>query len=123
MNINPSTLIDGYKVGHIYQYPENTEVILSNLTARSTRRPNTDKVVFAGLQYFLKEYLVKQWNENFFSKPIEEVVGKFNRRINNYIVPNDVGDQHIRDFAHHYSVAARRYRASHQSAKSSDLGY
>lgn len=97
MNINPSTLIDGYKVGHIHQYPENTEVILSNLTARSTRRPNTDKVVFAGLQYFLKEYLIKQWNENFFHKPIEEVVRKFNRRINNYIVPNDVGDQHIRD--------------------------
>lgn len=97
MNINPSTLIDGYKVGHIHQYPENTEVILSNLTARSTRRKNTDKVVFAGLQYFIKEYLIKQWNENFFSKPIEEVVHKFNRRINNYIVPNNVGDQHIRD--------------------------
>jgi len=97
LNIPPTTCIDGYKVGHIHQYPENTEVILSNLTARSTRRKNTDKVVFAGLQYFLKEYLIKQWNENFFSKPIEEVVGKFNRRINNYIVPNDVGDQHIRD--------------------------
>jgi len=97
LNIPPTTCIDGYKVGHIHQYPQNTEVILSNLTARSTRRPNTDKVVFAGLQYFLKEYLIKQWNENFFSKPIEEVVHKFNRRINNYIVPNDVGDQHIRD--------------------------
>ena len=97
MNINPSTLIDGYKVGHIHQYPDNTQVIFSNLTARSTRRPNTTKVVFAGLQYFLKEYLIKQWNENFFSKPVEEVVHKFNRRINNYIVPNNVGDQHIRD--------------------------
>jgi nicotinamide phosphoribosyltransferase len=97
MNINPSTLIDGYKCGHVKQYPENTEVILSNLTARSTRRKDTDKVVFAGLQYFLKEYLIKQWNENFFHKPIEEVVHKFNRRINNYIVPNNVGDQHIRD--------------------------
>jgi len=97
LNIPPTTCIDGYKVGHIHQYPENTEVILSNLTARSTRRPNTDKVVFAGLQYFIKEYLIKQWNENFFSKPIEEVAHKFNRRINNYIVPNNVGDQHIRD--------------------------
>lgn len=97
MNTNPSTLIDGYKVGHIHQYPENTEIIFSNLTARSTRRPNTEKVVFAGLQYFVKEYLIKQWNENFFSQPIESVVQKFNRRINNYIVPNTVGDQHIRD--------------------------
>jgi nicotinamide phosphoribosyltransferase len=97
MNINPASLIDGYKVGHIHQYPKNTEIIFSNLTARSTRRLNTDKVVFAGLQYFVKEYLIKQWNENFFHKPIEEVVHKFNRRINNYIVPNNVGDQHIRD--------------------------
>lgn len=97
MNTNPSTLIDGYKVGHIHQYPEKTEIIASNCTPRSTRRPNTDKVVFALLQYFLKEYLIKQWNENFFSQPIETVVQKFNRRINNYIVPNNVGDQHIRD--------------------------
>lgn len=97
MITNPSILIDGYKVGHIHQYPKNTEIIFSNLTARSTRRPSTDKVVFAGLQYFVKEYLIKQWNENFFHKPIEEVVHKFNRRINNYIVPNNVGDQHIRD--------------------------
>lgn len=97
MKINPATLKDGYKVGHIHQYPDGTEIIASNCTARSTRRPNTDKVVFAGLQYFLKEYLIKQWNENFFSKPVEEVVHKFNRRINNYIVPNNVGDQHIRD--------------------------
>lgn len=97
MKITPTVCIDGYKVGHIHQYPDYTEVIGSNLTARSTRRKNTDKVVFAGLQYFLKEYLIKQWNENFFSKPIEEVVHKFNRRINNYIVPNNVGDQHIRD--------------------------
>lgn len=97
MQVNPATLIDGYKVGHIHQYPKGTEIIFSNLTARSTRRTGTQKVVFAGLQYFLKEYLIKQWTKNFFEKPLEEVVGKFNRRINNYIVPNNVGDQHIRD--------------------------
>lgn len=97
MRLNPATLIDGYKVGHIHQYPDNTEVIFSNGTARSTRRPDTSKVVFGGLQYPIKEYLIKQWNQEFFSQPIEDVVSKFNRRINNYIVPNDIGDQHIRD--------------------------
>lgn len=97
MQINPTTLIDGYKVDHRRQYPENTEVIFSNLTARSTRRQDTEKVVFAGLQYFVKEYLIKQWDENFFERSVEEVVAKFSRRINNYIVPNNVGDQHIRD--------------------------
>ena len=97
MKINPTTLIDGYKTDHKRQYPDNTEIIFSNLTARSTRRPNTDKVVFAGLQYFVKEYLIKQWDENFFHKPIDEVMEKFRNRINNYLGPNDVGEQHIRD--------------------------
>jgi len=97
MITNPATLIDGYKCDHRRQYPDNTEIIFSNLTARSTRRPNTDKVVFAGLQYFVKEYLIKQWNENFFCKPIDEVIAKFSNRINNYLGPNDVGEQHIRD--------------------------
>ena len=97
MITNPATLIDGYKCDHRRQYPDNTEIIFSNLTARSTRRPNTNKVVFAGLQYFVKEYLIKQWNENFFHKPIDEVIAKFSNRINNYLGPNDVGEQHIRD--------------------------
>lgn len=97
MTSNPATQIDGYKVDHRRQYPDNTQVIFSNLTARSTRRPNTDKIVFAGLQYFLKEFLIRQWNENFFYKPMEEVVKNFNRRINNYLGPNNVGDSHIRE--------------------------
>ena len=97
MITNPATLIDGYKVDHRRQYPDNTEIIFSNLTARSTRRPNTDKVVFAGLQYFVKEYLIKQWNENFFNRHIGFVMEKFRNRINNYLGPNEVGEQHIRD--------------------------
>ena len=97
MRTNPATQIDGYKVDHRRQYPDGTQIIVSNLTARATRRPNTNKVVFAGLQYFLKEYLIKQWNENFFNKPLETVLKSFNRRINNYLGPNRVGDQHIRD--------------------------
>lgn len=97
MKTNPETQIDGYKVDHRRQYPKGTQKIVSNLTARSTRRPNTKKVVFAGLQYFVQEYLVNQWQKEFFDKPIEEILTRFNRRINNYLGPNSVGDQHIRD--------------------------
>lgn len=96
MKINPATLVDGYKIDHRRQYPQGTEIIVSNLTARSTRRKDTDKVVFAGLQYFLKEFLINQWNENFFKQDIEKVAANFNRRINNYLGPNQVGDEHIR---------------------------
>lgn len=95
MSINPETLIDGYKVDHRRQYPAGTQLIASNLTARGTRRKNTDKVVFFGLQYFIKKYLIKKWNKKFFSKPKEEVLRRFSRRINNYLGPNQVGTEHI----------------------------
>lgn len=97
MKTSPETQIDGYKVDHRRQYPKGTQKIVSNLTARSTRRPNTKKVVFAGLQYFVQEYLINQWQKEFFDKPIDEILNRFNRRINNYLGPNSVGDQHIRD--------------------------
>lgn len=97
MNLNPATAIDGYKVDHRRQYPNNTEVIFSNLTARNTRRAYTDKLVFFGLQYFVKSFLIKSWNEDFFNRPKEEVIRRFKRRIDNYLGPNSVGTQHIAD--------------------------
>jgi nicotinamide phosphoribosyltransferase len=97
LNIAPETQIDGYKVDHRRQYPTGTQLIASNLTARGTRRKNTDKVVFFGLQYFVKEYLINQWGENFFSQPKEKVLSRFARRINNYLGPNQVGQSHVAD--------------------------
>lgn len=94
-NINPETQIDGYKVDHRRQYPVGTQVIASNLTARGTRRPNTKQAVFFGLQYFIKEYLINQWNENFFGQPKDKILTRFSRRINNYLGPNQVGVSHI----------------------------
>ncbi len=93
--IPPETQIDGYKVDHRRQYPAGTQIIASNLTSRGTRRLNTDKVVFFGLQYFVKEYLINQWNEGFFKQPVEKVLARFTRRINNYLGPNKVGVSHI----------------------------
>ncbi|MDZ7903452.1 MAG: nicotinamide phosphoribosyltransferase domain-containing protein [Rheinheimera sp.] len=52
MKLNPVTAIDGYKVDHRRQYPDNTEVIFSNLTARATRRDYTDQMVFFGFAIF-----------------------------------------------------------------------
>lgn len=97
MNLNPIVAIDGYKVDHRRQYPEGTQLIFSNLTARGTRRTYTDKMVFFGLQYFIKDFLIDSWNRDFFMKPKAEVVAAFERRINNYLGPNNVGTQHIAD--------------------------
>jgi nicotinamide phosphoribosyltransferase len=89
------TATDFYKVGHIFQYPQGTEYVYSNWTARSADKFKgfddfDNKVVFFGLQAFIKRFLVKEWNDNFFSKPKDEVVGKYQRRMTNSIGPIDV---------------------------------
>jgi nicotinamide phosphoribosyltransferase len=97
MQIYPPLLLDGYKVDHRRQYPEGTVLVSSNLTARGTRVAGLEKVVFFGLQYFVKEYLIHQWNENFFEKDVEEMVDRYNQSLLTYLGPNDIGEQHIRD--------------------------
>lgn len=98
MIINPATLLDGYKIDHRRQYCPGTELVFSNLTPRKSYREVAPPLVtFFGLQYFVKEYLIKQWNERFFSQPKDQVLARFTRRINNYLGPNQVGNQHIAD--------------------------
>lgn len=97
MYLNPVTAIDGYKVDHRRQYPDNTQVIFSNLTARKSRRGYTDQMVFFGLQYFIKHFLIDSWNRDFFQQPKDQIIRQFSRRINNYLGPNNVGTQHIEE--------------------------
>ena len=64
-------LTDGYKLDHRRQYPEGTEYVYSNWTPRSCHyMPDAEEgVVVFGIQYFIKEYLIKQFHHNFFDKP------------------------------------------------------
>lgn len=85
--MNPALLCDGYKIGHINQYPNKTTQIFSNFTPRKTRRKNYNEgVVFFGLQYFIKKYLIEMWNKEFFEQPKEKVVGNYKRRIDAYLM-------------------------------------
>jgi len=81
MNMNPFLLTDFYKVGHPFQYPEGTEFVYSNLTPRKSLLPGVDKMVFFGLQQFVKKYLIEYFNDNFFSRPKDEVMDEYKRRI------------------------------------------
>lgn len=72
MNIHPLLACDFYKTGHIFQYPAGTQKIYSNFTARSSRlsaMPSSfdEKVVFFGLQYFIKSFLINRFNCVFFN--------------------------------------------------------
>lgn len=49
---------DFYKVGHVHQYPEGTELIFSNFTPRKSKMDGVNHSVFFGLKYFIKKYLM-----------------------------------------------------------------
>lgn len=75
--MNPILYIDFYKVGHINQYPPDTTRVWSNWTPRNTRVEGKHRVVNAGLTYLCKEYLIRQVQENFFNRPLAEVIGEY----------------------------------------------
>lgn len=92
-------LTDGYKLDHRRQYPQGTEFVYSNWTPRSCHYyPEAEEgaVVF-GIQYFIKKYLMKQFQEDFFNKPKDVAVAEFKRRVDTFLGPNDVGTKHIED--------------------------
>jgi nicotinamide phosphoribosyltransferase len=74
MQINPLFILDGYKNWHHKMYPAGITQLYSNMTPRSYKHLKCDKSVFFGLQYYLKEYLIKQWQENFFNIPKDKIV-------------------------------------------------
>ncbi|TCC88002.1 nicotinate phosphoribosyltransferase [Pedobacter frigiditerrae] len=93
--MNPLLLTDGYKVDHRRQYPEGTTLVYSNWTPRKSRIENIEEVVFFGLQYFIKKYILEDFDNYFFKQPKEKVIKEYNRRINNYLGENQVGTAHI----------------------------
>lgn len=66
MSIDPLVQTDFYKTNHYKMYPEGTSKIYSNLTPRKSRMQGVNHIVVFGIQYFILEYLIKQWNEDFF---------------------------------------------------------
>lgn len=93
--MNPLLLTDGYKVDHRRQYPEGTTLVYSNWTPRKSRIEEVNEVVLFGLQYFIKKYILEDFEEYFFKQPKEKVISEYCRRINNYLGKNNVGTEHI----------------------------
>lgn len=88
---------DGYKLGHHFQYPEGTELVYSNWTPRSNKYfpEATEGSVVFGIQYLIKEYLMKQFQENFFDLPEDEAIEQFKFRVGNFVGLDNVGTEHI----------------------------
>lgn len=98
--INPLTCIDFYKADHRRQYPRGTEMVYSNFTPRSTKHAAKaegvdDKIVFFGLQYFIKDFLIDTFNEGFFKQPKAKVVARYKRRMDTALGPDAIPMDHI----------------------------
>lgn len=92
----PLIYTDSYKLDHRSQYPEGTELVYSNFTPRGSRIPGVNKVTFFGLQYYIKDYLIRQWNDNFFNQPKKDVLEKYNEAMSDF-VQRKISSKHVED--------------------------
>lgn len=74
--IIPLLLSDTYKQTHDRQYPEDLEKLVSYWTPRKSMLKKQDKMIFFGLQAFIKKYLVEEFND-FFSAPLDKVIEEY----------------------------------------------
>jgi nicotinamide phosphoribosyltransferase len=94
MKILPILNSDSYKQLHFLMYPQGITKLYSNMTPRSFARLGCDEAVWFGLQYYVKEYLINQWNELFFDQPKEKVVQQF-KRFHKHFSFLDISTDHI----------------------------
>ncbi|CAM6006569.1 unnamed protein product [Sphagnum balticum] len=76
-------------------YPEGTQYIYSNFTCRSDKFASVlpdfnHKTVFFGLQGLCQWLFIDLWNKEFFEKPKNEVVSKYQRRMDRALGPGVV---------------------------------
>lgn len=90
MNNLPIIKCDFYKCTHYAQFPKDMTKIVSYLTPRMSRVEDKELVMF-GLQYFIKKYMIEDFNKNFFSMPKKEVMKRY-RRMMRYTLGENLTD-------------------------------
>lgn len=80
---NPLFAIDFYKVDHRRQYPAGTTEIYSNFTPRYVKKCHSlledfdNQIVVFGIQAFIKQHLMIEWETMFFGRNCKEIVHKY----------------------------------------------
>lgn len=97
MRINPVLNSDFYKQLHHLMLCKNMTLLYSNITPRKSRISGVNKMVFFGLQYYIKEYLINQWNDLFFKRPKKNVIKEYERFIRLALGIKDVHIKHLED--------------------------
>ena len=81
--INSLLLKDFYKAVHSEMLNPGMTKSVSYYTPRKSRVNHWPKVVNFGLQMFIKNWLIDEFNENFFNRPEDEVVAEYKRVLDN----------------------------------------
>lgn len=79
--LNPFLKKDAYKLGHPFQYPEGTEFVTHNFTPRQSRMEGVNEMVFFGLQTFVIETLINDFDRNFFNRKRGDVIDAYRRQV------------------------------------------
>lgn len=89
MTVSQATLnTDGYKLFHKDAYHPDIKTVYSNYTSRNGKLSNVkdnDEVVFVGLQYYIKDVLIDEWNNSFFNLPKSVAIHNLKRVVDNYL--------------------------------------
>lgn len=75
-------LSDTYKQTHDRMYPKGLTKLVSYWVPRKSMFQNTDKMIFFGLQAFIKEYLIDYFEKNFFQVDEKEIVSVYTKYMN-----------------------------------------
>lgn len=88
-------LCDAYKISHRKQYPVGTEKVYSTWTPRASRIEGIDHVVVAGWQRFLQKYLIEKFNNEFFNRPLNNIVNEYREFMAGFFGDQNAETDHI----------------------------
>lgn len=92
---SPLCHADFYKPSHISMYDQRSEIVQDNMTPRNAKHfihfaDNDQRVMMAGLQGFIKWFLIDMFNENFFKMKKEDALAQYKEICELSIGPNMV---------------------------------
>jgi nicotinamide phosphoribosyltransferase len=80
---------DFYKICHVGMYPEKMNMLYETWTPRTNKYfPYSDKVVFYGLQMFIKKFLIETFNKEFFNKTTQEIIDDYDTIVHKCFDPD-----------------------------------
>lgn len=82
-------LSDTYKQTHDRMFPKGLTKLVSYWVPRKSMFKNIDKMVFFGLQAFIKEYLLGYFENNFFQRDKEDVLKEYRKYMDVQIGPEN----------------------------------